>query len=108
MLPHTCRVGDLVEVIEYAHECHGCIGKIVKKSDIQITVDFHGKLIDCLPSSLILKARVGSAKYKALAETIEASQTRNLTREDFNDLINYALDIRDFEWAYELKQRRDS
>lgn len=108
MLPHTCRVGDLVEVIEYAHEYHGRIGKIVKKSDIQLTVDFHGILIDCLPSSLILKARTGTAKYRAINEAIEASQTRDLTREDLNDLMDHALDIRDFEWAYELKQRRDS
>ncbi|MCZ4246941.1 hypothetical protein BXO87_02215 [Bacillus sp. GZB] len=108
MLPHTCRVGDLVEVIEYGHKFHGRIGKVVKKTYIKITVDFYGKLIDFLPSSLILKARIGTAKYKVLEETIQENYTHNLTREDLNDLINYALDIRDFEWAYELKQRRDS
>ena len=32
--------------------------------------------------------------------------TDNLTTEDYNELINLALDLKDYEWAQELVKRK--
>lgn len=108
MLPHTTREGDLVEVTHQDHDYFGLIGKIAKKQPEKVTVDFYGKLVPFLPSSLSLVARVGTSKYKSLYETLESRETKHLTWQDLNDLMNHALDVKEYQWAYELQQRRDN
>lgn len=107
MLPHTARQGDLVEVIQEDHEYFGLIGKIVNKDSEKVTVEFYGKQIHLLPTSLSIRARVGTSRYESLHEVIAARETKHLTWRDLNDLMNHALDVGEYEWAFDLKQRRD-
>lgn len=107
MLPHTARKGDLVEVIYEDHGYYGLVGKLVSREGDNVFVDFYGKQIQFLATSLELKARVGTSKHKDLTEIIESKQTNSLTWRDLNDLMNHALDVGEYKWAYDLKQRRD-
>ncbi|MCY7861178.1 hypothetical protein MOD67_14220 [Bacillus licheniformis] len=108
MLPHTARIDDIVEVIDKNHDYFGRTGKIANIMLGKVVVNFNDREVGLHPSSLSLKARLGTRKHKELMEDMEGRQSKYLTWDDLNDLMNYALDLQDYEWAYELKQRRDS
>lgn len=105
MLPATARANDLVEVIYEEHPNYGMIGKILKRDEHTANVDIFGKVIVFSHYALKIKARVGTSKYKELNESIEEGKTSNLTKDDYEDIINLAIDLKDFEWAADLIKR---
>lgn len=103
MLPFTARRDDYVEVINENHEYYGMIGKIYNIYRDGIIVDFYGKKVVFSREDLKMAARVGTNKHKEL----ELRNPNNLTKEDFNELIDFALALRDWEWVEDLVKRRD-
>lgn len=109
MLPSTARPKDIVEVINEDHDYYGLYGKLVSKSEDRAVVRFYkGRDIEIERKDLKMKARVGTSRYKELKQRIEEYQTNLLTWEDLNEIMNHAIDVGDYKWAYEIKQRRDS
>lgn len=103
MLPFTARRDDYVEVINENHEYYRMIGKIYSIFIDEIIVDFDGKKVVFSREDLQMVARVGTNKHKEL----ELRNLNNLTKEDFNELIDFALSLRDWEWVKDLVKRRD-
>lgn len=103
MLPFTTRVNDYVEVINENNEYYGLIGKIYNICTDVVIVDFYGKKVTMSREDLKMFARVGTSKHKEL----ELRNPNNLTKEDFNELIDFALTLRDWEWVEDLVKRRD-
>lgn len=111
MLPSTARPKDLVEVINEDSKYYGMVGKIVRKDMVDgkemIAVSIYGRLATLPREDLSIKARVGTSKYGALVDEVDMGETRHLTYDDYDELINFALGIREFEWVAELSKRRD-
>lgn len=115
MLPMSARPGDIVEVTVTNSRYFGMLGKLVtspKEFDPFVKVNFHGKEVKIPKNHLTLKARTGSATHSKLSSQIEKMTRMNLTDdltcEDYDDLINLALDLKDYEWAKELVERKYS
>ncbi|KZR57921.1 hypothetical protein [Pseudobacillus badius] len=109
MLPVTARPNDIVEVINEDHDYYGLVGKLTSKDEEndKYSVDIFGKSVTFRRKDLVMKARVGTSKHLRYEEIVHSKQTTHLTKEDYNVLINLAIDQRDFEWAKELLERRD-
>lgn len=108
MLPSNARVNDIVEVTNEDSEYYGMIGRIVEINGIRATIELFGKHVIFYTDALYLKARVGTNKHQELTSIIESRQTKDLTWDDLNELMDHALDVGDYQWAFELKQRRDT
>lgn len=119
MLPATSRPNDIVQVIQEDNKYYGMIGKLVKKytdkntKEEMIVVDIYGKEVTFKRSELRMMARVGTNTHDKLTEELEAKNTNHLTVEDYDDLINIAIDLavasgnkEDWEWAQDLVKRK--
>lgn len=107
MIPHNAREGDFVEVTCKDNLYFGMIGRIKQITPSKVTVDIYGKLVDIDKEELTLRARVGSGTHDALTEQINSQETSNLDEEGYDALIDYAIDIKDFEWAKDLVHRKN-
>jgi hypothetical protein len=108
MLPETARVEDFVEVTSQDCEWFGFIGTIDKFDGNKVAVKIFDKVIMFERGDLKIKARKGSKTYQELADSVEERAASNLTAEDYNDLINLAIDMQDYAWATELVNRKNS
>lgn len=103
MLPFTAKRGDYVEVINENHEYYGKIGKIYNIYKNGIIVDFYRKKVVFSRKDLKMATRVGTNKHKEL----ELRNPNNLTKDVFNELVDFALSLRDWEWVKDLVKGRD-
>lgn len=108
MLPATARPDDFVEVIHEGCEWFGFIGKIIKMDSHEATVQIFDKTLVFKHSQLKLKARKGTKTYEALREMADEQEVKRLTAEDYDDLINLAIDWKDWEYAQELVARKQA
>lgn len=109
----SARPGDIVEVSVSNSRYFGMLGKLVSSPneyDAFVKVNIHGEEVFIPKYCLTLKARTGSATHSKLSQELEQMSrldlTDNLTNEDYNELINLALDLKDYEWAQELVKRK--
>lgn len=104
----TARESDIVEVINEEHTHFGMVGKIVSyhKGRDTAVVDIYGKEVTFRRSDLKMKARTGTNKYSEIQEVLNARHVDDLTREDYDILINHALEVGEFEWATDLVNRK--
>lgn len=107
MLPATARANDVVEVTNPEHGYYGIVGKIVSTSNEGALVTFFKEDVFVVREDLSMKARVGTSKHMKYLEQMSAKLTDNLIKEDYDSLINYAIDIKDWVWANSLIERRD-
>ena len=114
MIPKTARVDDFVEVISEESDYFGMIGTIqdIDKEDTVAVINFYGKPTTLPKKYLKIKARKGSTSHSGIKERLEEQQTNNLTDEDYNDLINLALDMAKqglvgYDWAMDLVRRKE-
>lgn len=108
MLPNTARPDDFVEVIQEGCEWFGFVGKIKKVDEQEVAVQIFDKTIMFQPSQLKLKARKGTKTYDSLQELADEQEVKRLTAEDYDDLINLAIDWRDWEYAQQLVARKQA
>lgn len=112
MLPSTARPNDIVEVINEEHTYYGTIGKIINKSKKEdeelVMVEIYGKPVTLRRSDLKIRARVGTNSHKELKQKMEEMVPKNLIAEDYNDLINLAIDLKEWDWAMELVERNNT
>lgn len=97
MLPHNSRPNDIVEVID-----NGAIGKLVKKENDMAIVKIDGICKKYPVSRLRMKARVGTKTHRIISETM----VQHMTAEDYDELINMAIDNKDWKWAKELIEKK--
>lgn len=109
MLHSNARINDIIEVIVENNKYFGMYGQIIKfEQDGTVIVNIHGNPTTFQRDEIKLKARKGTKTHAILSMNIELQSPSDLTNEDYNELINLALDLKDYEWAYELKQRKDA
>lgn len=106
MLPNNAREGDFIEVNNRENAYYGMIGRIKQLTPTKVTVDIYGKYVDINKEDLILRARVGTNTHDALVEQINSQECAHLDEIGYDGLINLAIDMKDWEWAKELVDRK--
>lgn len=110
MLQRTARIEDFVEVISEDSKWFGFLGKIRKYDSetlySKVKVQIFDNVLEFEQNELKLYARKGTHSYDVLEEQEEERKTKALTVEDLNELINFAIDIEDWEYAQELVSRK--
>jgi hypothetical protein len=107
MLTFNARSGDFVDVLTKEHSYYGMIGSIKQLSPETATINFYGKDIEVPKLDLMLRARVGTSTHDEVSLQLKSQETSNLDAEGYNGLINYAIDIKDWDWANELVERKN-
>lgn len=107
MIPVNARCGDLVVVSNTDSDYFGAIGRIELLFTKEVNIDFYGKVIRLPKEDLTLKARKGTITHDFLSQQIKEHDSSSLAVEDYNSLVNFAIDSNDFDWARELISRRD-
>ena len=111
MLPSTVRENDIVEVVSKDSDYYGTLGKFVgddPNNKDKVIINVSGKTLSINRSQLQIKARIRTKSYRIAEQELSKKMTENLTKEDYDNLINFAIDIRDFDWANELVTRKNN
>jgi len=106
MLNPNTRVGDFVKVDDKDSPYYGMVGRIIQYNPPYLILDIYGKKVSIEEKALSLVARSGTKSHDRYKEIEDDKSTKRLVKEDYDDLINMAIDIKDWKWARELEERK--